>query len=238
MPAWRACGAEGWLPARPLWFCKPSSACALPLQSAQQARQPFGGKAAGEDEAAQLWASWAAIRQAASQPELPPEWVMRQALFASQARLLLKLHRHSEVRRGRGRLGRVPAWPRREPCPREPAHPAPPPPPTPPPTPQSFTPPTPGEPTRWPSQPLCLPTTPCSGISVHPCQVADRGLAFVRSFGGLLAQQQRAGELPPQLREAWAFASYLSLAEATSRLQATWAEEKRRTDALGRGAGR
>lgn len=68
--------------------------------------------------------------------------------------------------------------------------------------------------------------------------MADRGLAFVRSFGGLLAQQQRAGELPPQLREAWAFASYLSLAEATSRLQATWAEEKRRTDALGRGAGR
>lgn len=75
-----------------------------PLQSGQQARQPFGSKAAGEDEAALLWASWAAIRQAASQPELPPEWMMRQALFASQARLLLKLHRHAEVSRGQGLL--------------------------------------------------------------------------------------------------------------------------------------
>lgn len=68
--------------------------------------------------------------------------------------------------------------------------------------------------------------------------MAERGLAFVRSFGGLLAQQQRAGGAQPQLREAWSFASYLSLAEATSRLQAARAEEKRKADTLGRGAGR
>ena len=67
---------------------------------------------------------------------------MRQALFASQARLLLKLRRHAEL--------------------------------------------------------------------------AERGRAFVQAFGGLLAAQQRAGGVPPQLPEAWRFACYVSLAAATS----------------------
>ena len=135
-----------------------------PVQSGAQPRQGFGGKPAGEDEAAGLWASWAATRHAASQPELPPQFAMRQALFASQARLLFKLHRHAEV--------------------------------------------------------------------------AERGLAFVHGFGGILAQQQAAGGVPPQLREAWSFASCLSLAAAASRLQAARAEERRKTDHLGRGGGR
>lgn len=68
-----------------------------PLQTGQPARQAFGSKAGGEDEAALLWSPWALTRGAASQPELPPEWTMRQALFAAQSRLLLKLHRHAEV---------------------------------------------------------------------------------------------------------------------------------------------
>jgi hypothetical protein len=89
---------------------------------------------------------------------------MRQALFASQARLLFKLHRHAEV--------------------------------------------------------------------------AERGLAFVQGFGGILAQQQAARGVPPQLREAWSFASCLSLAAAASRLQAARAEERRKTDHMGRGGGR
>ena len=121
-----------------------------------QSRRVFGGKPAAEDEAAALWAPWAATRTATALPDAPPEWAMRQALFASQARLLLKLHRHAEV--------------------------------------------------------------------------ADRGLKFVQSFGGALAQQQKAGSLPPLLREAWAFASCISLAAATSRQQVARAEEKRRTD--------
>lgn len=127
-----------------------------PLQLPHQPRRAFGGKPAAEDEAAALWAPWSAARSAAALPDAPPEWAMRQALFASQARLLLKLHRHAEV--------------------------------------------------------------------------ADRGLKFVQSFGGSLAQQQKAGALPPLLREAWAFASCVSLAAATSRQQAARAEEKRRTD--------
>lgn len=73
-------------------------ASSLPLQSGQQARPPFGCKPAGEDEAALLWAPWGAARAAAAQPDPPPEFAMRQALFASQARLLFKLHRHAEVR--------------------------------------------------------------------------------------------------------------------------------------------
>jgi hypothetical protein len=66
-------------------------------QAGQQPAQPFGGKAPGDDEAAALWLPWAATRQAASQPDLPPEFLMRQALFASQARLLLRLHRGAEL---------------------------------------------------------------------------------------------------------------------------------------------
>lgn len=74
------------------------------LQSGQQTpRQPFGGKPPGEDEAEGLWAGWARTRAAAADPAPPPEFAMRQALFASQARLLLKLHRHAEVRGGVGR---------------------------------------------------------------------------------------------------------------------------------------
>ncbi|KAI7835534.1 hypothetical protein COHA_010562 [Chlorella ohadii] len=129
------------------------------LQLPHQPRRAFGSKPAVEDEAAALWAPWSAARSAAALPDAPPEWAMRQALFASQARLLLKLHRHAEV--------------------------------------------------------------------------ADRGLKFVQSFGGSLAQQQKAGALPPLLREAWAFASCVSLAAATSRQQAARAEEKRRTDHAG-----
>lgn len=128
-------------------------------QLTHQPRRPFGSKAAGEDEAAALWAPWATARAAAALPDAPPEWAMRQALFAAQARLLLKLHRHAEV--------------------------------------------------------------------------ADRGLKFGQSFGGALAQQQQGGALPPLLREAWAFAGYVSLAAATSRQQAARAEEKRRTEHRG-----
>lgn len=77
--------------------------------------------------------------------------------------------------------------------------------------------------------PACLLVCP-SGCP----QVAERGLVFARSFGSLLAEQQRGGSMPPQLREAWSFAAHLSLAAATSKR----AEEKRKADALGRGGGR
>lgn len=68
--------------------------------------------------------------------------------------------------------------------------------------------------------------------------MAERGLVFVRSFSSLLGAQQRGGAAPSQLREAWSFAACVSLAGATSRLQALRAEEKRKTDTLARGAGR
>lgn len=52
-----------------------------------------------EDEAQHLWSSWRKCRQviAASGDKAPPEFILRQHLFASQLRLLLKLHRYAEA---------------------------------------------------------------------------------------------------------------------------------------------
>ena len=46
-------------------------------------------------------------------------------------------------------------------------------------------------------------------------QVAERGLAFVRTFSELLAAQQADGQLPPLFREAWAHSACVSLAKTT-----------------------
>ncbi|BDA42989.1 Trafficking protein particle complex subunit 10 [Coccomyxa sp. Obi] len=48
----------------------------------------------------------------------------------------------------------------------------------------------------------------------RPTEVADRGMKFVAAFGELLADAQ----LPPQLREAWAFSACMSLVIALARL--------------------
>jgi hypothetical protein len=87
---------------------------------------------------------------------------------------------------------------------------------------------------------LCVTSQSVSlqAFAARPMQVVERGLAFTRSFGSLLARQQRSGAAPLLLREAWAFAAHLSLAEAASKAQAARAEERRRTDHATRSVGR
>jgi hypothetical protein len=46
-------------------------------------------------------------------------------------------------------------------------------------------------------------------------QVAERGLAFVRTFSELLAARQAEGHLPPLFREAWAHSACVSVAKTT-----------------------
>jgi len=64
---------------------------------------PFGWKSSArdieEDEAAQMWVSWSQSRKAAASAGDvgPPPFVLRQNIFACQTRLLLKLHRFTEV---------------------------------------------------------------------------------------------------------------------------------------------
>lgn len=47
-----------------------------------------------------MWASWQDIRQAVQANEALSQFAIRQFLFASKARVLLKLHRPAEVRPG------------------------------------------------------------------------------------------------------------------------------------------
>ena len=74
-----------------------AAAAAPALLPPQQQQQPFGGPAPGEDEAAHMWASWQDIRQAVQASEALSQFAIRQFLFASKARVLLKLHRPAEV---------------------------------------------------------------------------------------------------------------------------------------------
>jgi hypothetical protein len=77
--------------------------CHQQARSAGRFQRPDAGAgpAAGEDEAAPLWASWAQARAAGAGEgdgaAPPPEAQLRQAVFAQQARVLLRLRRHAEV---------------------------------------------------------------------------------------------------------------------------------------------
>ena len=57
--------------------------------------------------------------------------------------------------------------------------------------------------------------TPHPSVYTLLLQVAERGLAFVRTFSELLAAQQADGRLPPLFREAWAHSACVSLAKTT-----------------------
>ena len=58
--------------------------------------------------------------------------------------------------------------------------------------------------------PALTPLTNC-----HDWQVAERGLAFVRTFSELLVARQADGHLPPLFREAWAHSACVSVAKTT-----------------------
>ena len=75
----------------------PRSTPLPPLQAGSLRKHGFGSKAADDDEAALLWAPWRSVREAVQASEGLPEFTLRQLLFASQARVLLKLHRPAEV---------------------------------------------------------------------------------------------------------------------------------------------
>ena len=62
-------------------------------------------------------------------------------------------------------------------------------------------------------------------------QVAERGLAFVRSFSEILAGREAQGGVPPLFRECWAFSACVSLAKVTSRAYAAMHASRRTTDA-------
>ena len=53
-----------------------------------------------------------------------------------------------------------------------------------------------------------------NSVTLWP-QVAERGLAFVRTFSELLAARQADGQLPLLFREAWAHSACVSLAKTT-----------------------
>lgn len=56
--------------------------------------------------------------------------------------------------------------------------------------------------------------------TLQKLQVAERGLAFVRSISDVLGARQANGKLPPLFREAWAFSACVSLAGVTHRANA------------------
>lgn len=58
---------------------------------------PEGPSAAPPDEVGPMWMPWPGIRRTALALPQVPDFVMRQFLFASQARILLKLRRWTEV---------------------------------------------------------------------------------------------------------------------------------------------
>lgn len=64
------------------------------------------------------------------------------------------------------------------------------------------------------------PTPGCRQTRQTRLQVAERGLAFVRSISDILGARQAEDKLDPLFREAWAFSACVSLAENTYRANA------------------
>lgn len=63
---------------------------------------PAGGNGQGDDKAQLLSATWRETRHAVLESGMVSQFQFRQFLFACQARILLKLKRHVEVRTDKG----------------------------------------------------------------------------------------------------------------------------------------
>ena len=152
-------------------------------------RRNTGGNTPGDDVAQLLSATWRETRHAMIETGMVPQFQFRQFLFACQARILVKLSRHVEVR-SRKRAGNIACiclrW--------QDLH----------------------KICRYSWLECLFLHCGClenrffygDGLKSWETQVAERGLKFV----GMLGELMTSAGLPDSFREAWAFSACLALA--------------------------